>query len=522
MNAVPRRPVLRALAAAALLLTATACESAVDAQTRSGGASAAPRAGGVAELGVNLDLVPANLFTNSNVSITTVVGLVYDTLVRYDRKSLTPAPRLATEWAATDGGRTLTLTLRQGVKFHTGRAFTSADVKFSLASYTDPKWNGQLASTAKVITAVDTPAPDQVVLHLEHPVGNLFDLLDTVPIIDSATAADIGTGKRFVGTGPFVFDAWRPNTDLRFTRNLDYWGGAPYLDGVHVRVIPDSQSLVAAVKSGQVQLARGVGYRDAESATAGGGVAAIPLEGAELQAYVGVNVTSPGLDDPRVRQAVAYALDKERIVKEVYRDKGYPVSLPWPRTSPAYDPQLDGRYRHDVAKAKALLAEYGRPVPEIPLAYVGNDQVAATTAQIVQNNLAEAGITVQLTPVDSTQFVKQLIGAQFPGLWATNHSWAQFTPSTLTVSAYPFNARRNSSHFSSPAYTAAAENAWQLPSGTGAEATAAYRELSQQLLDGTFLAEIAVVFEQIVVRDTLHGVDWSRRRELDLSKAFLA
>ncbi|MBM7773087.1 peptide/nickel transport system substrate-binding protein [Actinokineospora baliensis] len=522
MNPPSRRQALKAAAAAALLLAATACQSAVDAQTSSAGASAAPKPGGVAEVGVTLDLVPANLFTNSNVSITTVVGLVYDTLVRYDRTTLEPKPRVATEWAQSDGGKTVTLKLRTDVKYHSGRTLTSADVKFALANYADPKWNGQLLSTAKIITSVDTPAADQVVLHLEHPVSNLFDLLDTVPLVDSETVADIATGKKFVGTGAFTFDSWRPNTDLTFSKNADYWGGSPYLDGVHVRVIPDAQSLAAAVKSGQVHLGRGVGYRDAESLAGTPGVKVTSLEGAELQSYVGLNVTAPGLDDPKVRQAIAYALDKERIIKEVFRDKGYPISLPWPRTSPAYDQELDSRYRRDVAKAKQLLAESGKQVPEIPLAYVGNDGVYTAIAQIIQNNLAEAGIKVTLTPVDSTQFVKQLIGAQFPGLWTTSHSWAQFSPSTLTVSAYPFNARRNASKFSSPAYTAAAENAWKLASATGPEATAAYKELSTQLLDGAFLAEIGVVYELAATRDTLHGLDWSRRRELDFSKVFLA
>ncbi|WP_433261832.1 ABC transporter substrate-binding protein [Actinosynnema sp. CS-041913] len=512
---------LKALAAVALLLAGTACQSAVDARTAAGDASAAPKPGGVAEVGVTLDLVPANVFTNSNAAITTLVGLVYDTLVRYDRESLDPRPALATGWQAADGGRTLTLKLREDVKFHSGRAFTSADVKFSLQSYTDPKWNGQLLSTAKIVTAIETPAPDEVTLRLEHPVSNLFDLLETVPIIDSESAADIATGKRFVGTGAFAFESWRPNTDLRFTRNTGYWDGPPYLEGVHVRVVPDSQSLLAAVKSGQVHLARGIGYRDAEAASSSPGLRTIPLDGAELQAYVGLNVTAPGLDDPKVRQAVAYALDRERIIKEVFRDRGYPTSLPWPRTSPAFDRDLDGRYRRDVGKARSLLAEHGKPVPEIPLAYVGNDQVFTAIAQIVQNNLAEAGLAVKLEPIDSTQFVKQLIGAQFSGLWTTNHSWAQLSPATLTVSAYPFNARRNASRFSSPDYTAAAEAAWRLPTATGPEATAAYRAVSEQLLAGGFLAEIGVVLEQVVVRDALQGVDWTKRRELDLGKAHL-
>ncbi|EWC63266.1 Oligopeptide ABC transporter, periplasmic oligopeptide-binding protein OppA [Actinokineospora spheciospongiae] len=514
-----RRAVLRGVAATALLLATAACQSAVDAQ--SGGAGSTPKQGGVAEVGVNVDLVPGNVLTNSNVSITTVVGLVYEPLIRYGKDDLKPQPALATEWTAAPDGTSLTLELRRGVKFHTGRPFTSEDVKFSLQTYADPKWNGQLRSTATAITAIETPSPTEVTLRLAHPVSNLFDLLDTAPILDSETAADIGTGKRFVGTGPFKFDQWRPNTDLTFSRNPDYWGGPAHLDGVHVRVIPDGQSLLSALKSGQVQLARGVGYRDAESVANTPGVTVKPLDrGAELQAYVGINVSVPGLDDPRVRQAIGFALDRERIIKKVFRGAGYPTSLPWPKGSPAFDAARNGHFTHDPAKAQALLAEHGQPVPIVPLTYVGTDNVAASVAQIVQNDLSRVGITVELRPVDSTQFVKQLIGAQFPGLWTTTHSWAQFTPSTLAVSAYPFNARRNASHFTADTYTAAADEAWQVP--VGGDTPAAYAELSKQLLDGSFLTEIGVVFEQLVLRDALHDVDYTRRRELDLGKAYLS
>ena len=137
-------------------------------------------------------------------------------------------------------------------------------------------------------------------------------------------------------------------------------------------------------------------------------------------------------------------MDRERIVTEVLRGVGYAINLPWPKYSPAYDEAANATYARDVEKAKALVAQVGT-IPSITYTYSSNSPLIEATAAIVQSNLAEVGITVELDPIDPAQFTKQLIGAQFAGIWSAYHSWAQYTPSTLTVSAYPFNAHKNAS-----------------------------------------------------------------------------
>src|SRR6185436_450344 len=129
---------------------------------------------------------------------------------------------------------------------------------------------------------------------------------------------------------------------------------------------------------------------------------------------------------------------------------GYTASLPWPKYSSAFDEAANNTYTRDLDKAKKLVAEVGT-IPTLPLTYQPTPVLDALAA-IVQSNLGEIGITVELDPVDGAQFVKQLIGAQFKRLWIAVRSWAQYPPSTLTVSAYPFNAQKNASHFSSDAY----------------------------------------------------------------------
>ena len=402
--------------------------------------------------------------TNSNTGITTIVGLAYDFLIRYPNDKVEPTPSLATAWELAPDGRSLTLELRDDVTYHSGRSFTSKDVEFSIKTYADPLWTAQLRSTAAAITSFDTSDEHKIVLGFSHQLGNIFDLLDTVPILDSETIADVRTGAKFIGTGPFKVTGWQPNTSITFARNESYWvPERPYVDGVEVKIITDAKALLAALKSGQIQYANGLSNLDVENLITSDGFRRIRLEGAEKQLYVGSNVTAKPLDDVRVRQAIAYALDKDRVVAEVLRGSGYTASLPWPKYSLAFDEAANGTYTRDVERAKKLIAEVGT-IPTLPLTYTPTP-IQEALAAIVQSNLGEIGVPIELDPVDGAQFVKELIGQQFKGLWIATHSWAQYTPSTLTVSAYPFNAHKNASRYESKDYIAAADSAWRPPTG---------------------------------------------------------
>lgn len=523
-----RRTVLAAGVAGAAGVGLAGCASAVGEQRAAGSAAAAtPVRGGTLKLAARTDLVPGNFLTNSNDGVTTTIGLVYDTLIRRPPTSLDPQPRLATSWEISPDGRTVTLALRDDVYFHgtgdeRGRPFTSTDVEFSIRTFADPKWTAQMRSTAAAVTSFDTSAPHRIVLGLAEPLSNILDLLDTVPILDSQTIDRLARGEAFVGTGPFRFERWTPNTAISYVRNPHFRDPErPYLDRVELTIANDAQALLAGVRSNRFDVVNGLPFRDVATLDATDGFHAITLEGAELQTYVGANVTAPGLSDVRVRQAVAYALDRQRVVDEVLRGSGYAANLPWPKGSPAFDEARNATYSRNLDRAKALIGEAGA-VPPQPLTFIAGHPVHEPVAQIVQANLAEIGITTTLQPVESAQFVKQLIGAQFPGLWTTFHSWAQHTPSTLTVSAYPFNAQKNSSRFVSTDYQAAATTAWTTPATDTAALGRAYTALSDQLLEHLFLIELGVVLNQLAASDRAQGVSWTKRAEIDLTDAYTA
>jgi peptide/nickel transport system substrate-binding protein len=532
---VSRRALLQGGAVAgagAALLGTAGCQSAVSQATELGRSAAdQPRYGGRLAAGLGQDVIPANFFTNTS-AITVIIGLAYESLIRYPNDQVVPTPRLATRWALAPDGKSIKLLLRQGVTFHDGRPFTSKDVEASIRTYALPSWNGQLRSTAAAVIGFDHHDDHTITLRFEHPLGNIFDLLDTVPIIDESSLDQLATGEAYIGTGPFRVRQWQPNTVINFDRYDGYWQpDRPYLDGVDARIIEDPKASLSALRSGQVDFSNNVGYLDLQNLTKRGQFRAVTFTGAELQLYVGANVAAEPLNDIRVRQAIAYSLDRERIVHDVLRGAGYPINVPWPKYSPAYDEQRNRSYARDISRAKKLIKEVGR-LPTIPLTYSTPSTMDAATAAIIQSNLADAGIDVELDPVEKAQHTKLLIGAAFPGLWHATHSWAQYTPSTLTVSAYPFNAEHNASHYTSDRYLEDANAAWQLPAtntGTGTPAKTAlaraedrYAALTDDLLQSLFLIEIAVKFPQVGVSNRLQGVDYTKRNEVLFTDAYLA
>jgi peptide/nickel transport system substrate-binding protein len=510
---------LAAVTAAAALIAAAGCDSAVKHSQSSTGGGAA-QSGGTLQVGTTTDLVPAAIFTNSNDAINLLIGQVYDSLIDYPADSLNAKPSLATSWHLAPDGKSLTLNLRKGVTFHTGRKFTSKDVEFSIKTWADPKWTVQFQRTAAAITGFDTSKPYQITLKFDHPLSNVLDLLDIMPIIDQSTFSGLEKGTQYVGTGPFEFVSWKPQSEIVLKRNPHYWRGTPKLDGVDIHVISDAQSLVSELRSGQLDAIIGAGNRDLQTLSKTGSFDAIPFKGSERQTYVGVNVDNPYLKNYKLREAIAYAVDRKRIVDEIYRGVGYPIALPWPTYSPAYNAADNKLFAQNIAKAKALVHQVGK-IPTLPLEYSTANPNWEAIAQIVQSNLKAVGINVQLIPNENSTQIDRLIGGKFPALWIQDHAYAQYTPSTLAVTAYPFNADNNTSHFVNKKYQQDANAAWETPDGQSKTALHAYAALNHDLLSSLFLIELSATYEEMGTAGYVHGVTWTKRSEPTFGGAWL-
>lgn len=507
---------LAALTTCLAMSLAVAAGCAAQGDSDAGSDAATP--GGVLRIATADNLVPATIFVGTDTQATTT-GLVYDTLIEYPTDGLEPEPSLATSWTVSPDGRTVTLALRDDVTYHSGRPFTAEDVEFSIRTYADPKWSAQLFRTAAGITGFDTSDPHAVTLTLAHPMSNVMDLLSIVPMLDRETFAQFTTGENYVGTGPFRFVKWAPGAELVYAANDDYWGGRPLLDGVELLTVTDPQAQVSQLRTGQVDMALLYGKSQLAGLDEDDDFTVFGFEGGDINAYLGTKVTHPALADRRLRQAMAYAIDRERIAADVHAF-GTPSSIPWSEHSPAYTTEGAEYYARDVDEARRLVAEIGE-IPVLELVHTAGVASEEQTALIVQENLREVGIETQLNPVEPAVAVTMLIEAAYPALWIGTHTFGQYSPATSVVSAYPFNAERNLSSFASPEYSDTATRSWQVADPTSSSAAEAYEQLTEQILTEAFVIEL-VSYDKIgVMSADVHEVAWTKRNELDLARTFL-
>ncbi|MFI5646109.1 ABC transporter substrate-binding protein [Kitasatospora sp. NPDC051705] len=513
-----RRALLRGGLAGAGLLTLAACRSAADTAASAAGAPSGPRRGGVLSVATGVDFTPSLLFAQS--ANTLVQRLVFNTLTRYDDQ-LRPQPELATSWQVAADGLSVTLKLREDVTFHSGRRFTADDVVFAVRNLQDPSRAAQLRSTAAAVTDFHKNGDFELTLVLAHPVSNLFDLFEFMIVPDSASVADALAGNRLIGTGPFTLTDRKPGSSLTLARNEKYWNpGRPYLDGVEIRVVPQAESLLSSLRTGQTHLSYAVRGKDVATLRNDPRFRIRQYDTGSGAYYIGVNLTAEHVGDKRVRQAIAWAVDRERFVQQALGGYGTVSSVPWPKSSPAYSEAGAAHYRHDPEKAKALLREAGAESLTLPFAH-SNDPGSTAVAQILQYDLQQVGIEVVLQPTDSPTMQKQLIAQSMPALWTLSHGFAQLHPATLAVSAYPFNEAKNSSRFSSPAYTDVVQRAWNRSDSESPEARALYQQITDVLLDEEFVIDLAIAGLVEVAGAGVQGVTLNKFSYLNLDDAYL-
>src|ERR1051326_1192847 len=205
-------------------------------------AQPAPRRGGSLRIGIPADITGLDGHLIA-APATNTLWQVFDRLTVYNT-NLEPQPMLAEAWERSTDGTQLTLHLRKGVQFHSGRDFTSADVAWNLERVKDPKVGaGILAGYRRPLGAVETPDPSTVLLKSDKPWPAAFDFFQLFNIVDKDTLEGPNAGRSAGGTGPFVLNEWVQGDHLTFKRNPNYWqSGKPYLDELQVSISSDAQA----------------------------------------------------------------------------------------------------------------------------------------------------------------------------------------------------------------------------------------------------------------------------------------
>ncbi len=281
------------------------------------------------------------------------------------------APRLATGWEGSADGLTVRFRLREGVKWHDGKPFTSADVAFSAMEIWKPLQNlGRVVF--KALEKVETPDDLTAVFHFSEPTP--FQLIrNALPALTAVLPKHVFAGsdimanpanEKLVGTGPFKYAEHKTGEYYRLTRNDDYWGkGEPYLDEIVYRVLPDRAAAAGALEAEEVDLAAfsAVPLADLDRISKVSGLTVISkgYEALTYQLVVEINHRRKELANLKVRQAIAHAIDRDFVVKTIFLGYAKTSTGPVPRYDSQFYTDDVPSYPFDVAKANALLDEAG-------------------------------------------------------------------------------------------------------------------------------------------------------------------
>ncbi|MFU8881584.1 MAG: ABC transporter substrate-binding protein [Rhodobacterales bacterium] len=328
---------------------------------------------------------------------------IFASPLRYDA-DWTPQPYLAESWDMAEDGLSLTLNLVQNATFHDGEPVTSADVAFSIMTI---KENHPFQSMFAPVEAVDTPDAHTAVIRLSQPHPALLLALSPAlaPILpkhifdDGQDVKAHSANAMPIGSGPFMVTEFTPGEAIILKKNPDYFiEGRPKLDEIIVRIVQDPSALVIAMENGDADMypfvpgsqdIRRLERVEALTVTSEGYAGIGPIN------WLAFNTASPKLSDVRVRQAIAYAIDRDFIVNALHRGVSTAQRGPIIESSPFFDPSVEP-FAVDLDKARALMAEAGfADGMDLSVDYIpGPAEQQRTVAEYLKSQLDQIGIDV--------------------------------------------------------------------------------------------------------------------------------
>lgn len=411
-----RRNLLQASGLGAFALFLAACGGAGSSggttpSTASGSAAAAgsPKRGGSIIWALQEDPVTMAPFGITTTSTEQVHNLVYESLVDWD-KDLNIVPALATSWEVKDN-TTYVFHLRQGVTFHSGKPFTADDVKYSFDMQAKPPAPGSVTSFLPKIATIDVIDPHTVQFNMSQPDGTVLGYCAWLAysfIVPNNFYTTENAASTADGTGVYKVDQYVPNDHVALSRNEKYWNPQyPYLDSVTLKVLPNLQSTVAALQSRAID----GGSIDSTTAAVFQNSPTVQVQSGASAAFREMEWTLKGgkpWDDVRVRQAVNFAIDRSKIIQNVYGgDAEYSSKIPpsygaWPISQD----QLKSTYeKYDVAQAQALMKEAGYEKGfSVILQAIAEPADYTQVAEVIKAQLQAINIDVTIQSLDIGTF----------------------------------------------------------------------------------------------------------------------
>lgn len=400
--------------------------------------------------------------TASDAAAERVRNLIFNALVKKN-ENFEYVGELAKEIKVSEDGKTVTFTLQDNVKFHNGKPFTSADVKYTFDELF--KSNGYKANAfydtvdgQKVshIVSMTTPDAKTVVFTVARPAlkNQLLSNLVAIPIIPEGSVEQ--QKAQPVGSGAFKFDKFDSAQNIvELTANPEYWEGAPKVQKIRVKTVSDANSLQAELQSGAVDVAplpTNLSPDTLKSLGQNPNLKVDQFKGSNIQ-YLGFNTQSAPLNNVKIRQAIGYAVNREEIINKLLFGQATIAYSILPEGSWAYS--TGTKYTYDPAKSKQLLQEAGYKNEPIVFKFTAGQAAISQYAQVVQSALNEVGLNVQIEPLEGNVLRQQLAQGQFQmntGIWIGGNQDPIFYKDLFTTAKIPSDkvACCNRSRYSNP------------------------------------------------------------------------
>jgi peptide/nickel transport system substrate-binding protein len=384
-------------------------------------------------------------------------SLIFSSLVELDAQRI-PHGDLAETWEMPDAV-TFVFHLRSGVKFHDGRPVTSADVKYTFDSILDRTVTSPKRGSLAMIRSIGAPDSGTVIFHLQEPyAGFLWAIArPTVGIVPAGSGADFS--ERLNGSGPFRFVSANQDDNIVLERNGTYFGGAPNISRVQFRVVPDAIVRALELRKGSADVeVNSLGPDMIPVLRRQSTIDVTETSGTNYQ-YIAFNLDDAVLAKRDVRQALAYATNREEIIQYLYRGQAHPADGPLPKSSWAYEPGIR-RYEYDPQQAERLLDAAGFPRrPETGGMRVkltlktSTEESSRLLAAVLQEQWRKVGVDLEVRPLEFATLFSDMARGSFE-IFTLRWIGANNDPDTFFD--YIFNSRKippagaNRGHYRNP------------------------------------------------------------------------
>lgn len=430
------------------MLATVGCSAATD--SAPGQSSGEIKDGGTLVVAQAFDPDPASFLKTAIGNIVSEYA-VFETLTLINPDTFEPEGVLAESWELNDDATSMSLTLRDDVTFHSGKKLTADDVMFVIEKAKDPAVGAANQVIASHITGMESTSDYELTLNFDQPLPNIFDLFETMPILNKDAWDDYAAGKEVDGTGRFEWDSYTPGGQIVLTKYDDHRDAEnTHLDEIQIDIIGDSTALVSAVRSGSAQYAVGVAPVDARSLGEQPGFELVTTGGAAFP--LALDVTEAPFDDKVVRQAVHYAIDRERIVEQVEGGHGEPSSVPWRSTTIGYDESQAQHYTYDPEKAEDMLAEAGVEEGISFDIVMGDNPETQGIFQILKNNLEAVGLNATPVILSAAEYEEKLATRSFDAPMVLMQASNGLSPASAVATRPELTPANNVSKFESTEY----------------------------------------------------------------------